>query len=340
MTWVDQLRTWPLADLAGRFGGEVRGQGNRCQLRPCTACGAMERSDQDKRWPVQINGAQWYCYACQTGGAAIEYAAYAVCGRVLPAGDPGWQQLRQTLFGEGSTPPPKAKPPKPLSPPPRPPQIEVRDLWHACRPVTDDYQVARWLRGRALDPETVARLDLARALPVGRRCPRWAGSRGRSWAESGHRLLLRVCDHTGHTMALRARAVVPIEKGQQKTLAARAGPRSSTGLVYADAPARRMLLAHGQGPPVNLIIAEGGPDWLTWACRELAWATLGVFSGSWATAIAGRIPDGSTVVIRTHADAAGQKYADRIVRSLALRRDLKLFRRCVPANPEPAEGAA
>jgi hypothetical protein len=70
-----------------------------------------------------------------------------------------------------------------------------------------------------------------------------------------------------------------------------------------------------------VVIAEGEPDWLTWASRqpeanEDGPAVFGVESGAWTPDIAARIPDGVTVVIRTHLDDAGDRYAAKIAGTL------------------------
>ena len=102
------------------------------------------------------------------------------------------------------------------------------------------------------------------------------------------------------------------------------------GLVMAD-PLSRLLLsggACGDGESAadvvrrcDLVVAEGVPDFLTWATRwgdaaEDAPAVVGVIVGSWTEAIAARVPDGTSVVVREHADTAGSKYTAKIVASL------------------------
>jgi len=82
-----------------------------------------------------------------------------------------------------------------------------------------------------------------------------------------------------------------------------------------------------EGAPMDVIIAEGEPDFLTWAvsssdANDRPPAVLGVVAGAWSADIAARIPDGSRVVIRTHRDAAGDAYAAAIRDSLAGRVDL------------------
>jgi hypothetical protein len=96
------------------------------------------------------------------------------------------------------------------------------------------------------------------------------------------------------------------------------------GLVLADTLAR-WVLEHGKAPsggPLRLLIAEGEPDFLTWASRQSAdadavLAVIGLVSGAWTPAIASRIPDGTHVAVRTHHDEAGRKYAAQIHATLA-----------------------
>jgi hypothetical protein len=70
-----------------------------------------------------------------------------------------------------------------------------------------------------------------------------------------------------------------------------------------------------------VFVVEGAPDFLTWAARygdaaEGAPAIIGVIAGSWTEAIAGRIPSGCRVLVMTHNDPAGDKYAAAIINSL------------------------
>jgi hypothetical protein len=207
-----------------------------------------------------------------------------------------------------------------------PPSAEVAALWESCRPVIDDPHVATWLRSRALDPATAGDRLLVRALAVDQRLPSWAGVRGRSWAETGYRCILPMVDATGALRSLRARRVD--EDGAPKAVAP-TGFRIG-GLVMADAFGR-LLLETARSPdlwpadlPLRVLIAEGEPDFLTWGTRfsdadESAPAVFGIGSGSWTPAIAARVPDGARVVIRTHHDDAGERYAIDILESLRSR---------------------
>ena len=84
----------------------------------------------------------------------------------------------------------------------------------------------------------------------------------------------------------------------------------------ADAAAVELL--RGGEPLVDILIAEGVPDFLAWGTRwnEAAPAVFSVIAGSWTEAIAGRVPVGARVLIATHADEAGEKYASQIARTL------------------------
>jgi len=129
-------------------------------------------------------------------------------------------------------------------------------------------------------------------------------------------VILPMFDLAGQMRSLRARKVVSGD-GPKNVAPA---DYSTAGLVMADALGRT-LLAEGRRPdhwpesaPLRIVVTEGEPDFLTWATRfsdadETAPAVLGLASGGWKAEIAGRIPSGATVIIRTHADEAGERYA-------------------------------
>ena len=95
------------------------------------------------------------------------------------------------------------------------------------------------------------------------------------------------------------------------------------GLVLADPLAQQLLggVCPSWWQPRQVIVAEGEPDWLLWALRqpetdEQGPAVLGVEAGAWSPQIAARIPTGASVVIRTHHDEPGRRYAQQIAASL------------------------
>ena len=103
---------------------------------------------------------------------------------------------------------------------------------------------------------------------------------------------------------------------------------SCKGLVFAEGLARQVLKLRAapdwwrSGEPLRIVITEGEPDFLTWSslasdCDAYAPAVMGVVSGSWSLDIANRIPSEATVIIRTHQDEAGERYAEKIYETLA-----------------------
>jgi hypothetical protein len=202
-----------------------------------------------------------------------------------------------------------------------PPGAEVGAVWSMCRPVVEDEQVAGWLAGRGLDPAAIAQHDLARALPLGKELPRWASYRGdraraASWAALGYRLVLPLYDAAGVIRSVRARAVAAIAPGDPKALPP--SGHSVQGLLLADVRAAQML-AHGAWPERaddRLVFAEGEPDFLTWAMRATV-AVVGIAgSGQWTETLAARIPAGTTVILRTDQDDAGDAYAEAVTKML------------------------
>jgi hypothetical protein len=140
------------------------------------------------------------------------------------------------------------------------------------------------------------------------------------WTETGHRLLLPVYDEYGRMRSVRAWAVV--DSDDPKRLPP-TGHRV-TGLVLACPNAAALLAGdarEGTTAPPLVILTEGEPDFLTWATRisdavDEPPIVLGVMSGSWGDRLAARIPDRWRVVLRTHHDEAGDRYAWAIFDSL------------------------
>lgn len=206
----------------------------------------------------------------------------------------------------------------------RPPHQEVAALWAASLPVSAAPEATAWFahrygRAAAWSLQQTELWDLARVIPAGLRLPRWARSQGGPWTHTGHRIIFRLWDHTGRVVSLRARSV---EATMTPKSLAPAG-YSVKGLVLADPLAQQLLggVCPAWWQPRQVIIAEGEPDWLLWTLRqresdEQGPAVLGVESGAWSPQIAVRIPTGASVVIRTHHDEPGRRYAQQIAASL------------------------
>jgi len=183
--------------------------------------------------------------------------------------------------------------------------------------------------------------DLARAVPKTGRLPWWARYCDKAWNEAPqqYRLVVKMFGAAGRLESFHARALRPQDpKGSDK--AAAVACASLKGLVMADALGQRMLegSALGDGSPASQLVAscglwvmEGTPDFLTRAtdfseAAEDAPAVLAIFAGCWTEQIAARVPDGTLVAIDTHADAAGDRFAQLIADSFARRCKLKRSR--------------
>lgn len=212
--------------------------------------------------------------------------------------------------------------------PPERKRPKLTDILSSCGAVAFDVELVGLLRSRAIAPDIVTDRQLAFAL-IGKP-PRWAGhrvdDRHLSWLESGHRLIVPMYGATGELESIHARRLS--RDGDDAKGLSPAGC-SHAGLVFAD-PMARQLLMTGTAPDWwtdrTIVIAEGVPDFLTWAVHygdsEDAPAVIGVVAGSWTPEIAARIPAGTRVEVRTHDDAAGNKYAAAIAQSLVERCDV------------------
>jgi len=324
--WCDQVRA-PCAEAARELGLPVR----RNHLPECPSCGASGRGSGKllPRRGSQSGG--WYCHRCQSGGSVIDLVALTHFGGRLTDLDAEQRRAVRRWFTERgwladerllSAPLRRRTPPAPEpARPPRPPKRELRTFCSQLVPVTADQQVNDYLLSRHLSPEVVAKLRLAKAIPAGSRCPKWARGAGVSWSEH-HRLALPIYGATGKLESLRARwsAVEAPPKGVPKGLAAAAGPGSAKGLVLANHIGRQMLRTARLPDRSRVVIVEGEPDFLRWSIeaegRDMPLAVLGVWSGAWTEGIAARFPTGADVSVRTDNDPQGDKYARAIAELL------------------------
>jgi hypothetical protein len=205
------------------------------------------------------------------------------------------------------------------------PSSEIEALWSSSAPPSGDPEVSGYLVSRVICPEATTDRGLARAVTSASTLPRWASSghnhpslRPRSWLQTGHRLLVRLWDHRGSLRSVRGWRV---REGRTPKRLPPYGHRTD-GLVMANLPAWRML--RGVACPYELVIVEGEPDFLTWSTR-CDDAVIGIISGSWvptsgaASRFAARVPDGTKVSVRTHNDAAGDRYAQHVIESIGER---------------------
>lgn len=272
----------------------------------------------------------WRCHGCGAAGDVLQLFA-AVHGLDVR------RDFRETLAAAAElaglhedasavrdgTPAPERRRPVEV-PPPEPPrnypaEREVADLWASCIPAADDVEASGVLVARRIDPDVVARLDAARVLRSdthASRIPNWARFKGnhavsRPWTATGHRLLMPVFDADGRMRSVRAWLVSGGE-GVPKRLPP-AGCRTS-GLVLASAEGVRML--RGDTLPREVVVTEGEPDTLVRAVLNPEAAILGVLSGSWHEGFARRVPFDADVLLLTHVDDAGEKYAREVAMSV------------------------
>lgn len=199
---------------------------------------------------------------------------------------------------------------------------EVCALWESSGFTEDDAEVCAMLTARALPPALIDLYALARVLPAAPApLPSWARVSGLSWRDAGYRLIVPMYDAHGEMRSLRAWR---IGEGDGQKRIAPAGHLSG-GLVFACGGGRVMLTGErAELGARTVVIVEGDPDFLTWATKydDAALSpplVLGVVSGAWRDEVAARIPDGSTIAIRTHHDPPGDKYAEAINQSLRKR---------------------
>ena len=356
--WLEEVKKYDVDAIAEALGLKVvRGHGNALALTPCPCCNAEIRGGKDKTGPVGLRSDRegWRCHRCDKAGDGIGLVVAVVTGNpTLSAGAPDWRDVHNRCAHAGLCDVPFSGDgpviPRIAVRPQRPTFVskiwldadrsaELVAFWNSCGPVSADPDVSRWLESRRLDQGAIDAAELARALPFPYEgCPRWArkqvmanSPQRANWATLGYRCLIPVYNSQGELASLRARRVIERDDELPKSLA----PTGATlsGLVMAD-PLGRALLEGTASDVRELVITEGEPDFLTWCINrrdtdEHPPAVWGVVAGSWredSEQLAARVPDGCTVVIRTHADAPGDKYAQAIYKTLKHRNAVTVMR--------------
>jgi len=332
----------PIAQAAERLDMKRRGG----RWGPCPSCGEEHSASDRRRGLVHIDEARglWHCKGgdCGAGGSVLDLVCAAHrLGRFRALDSGGKDRVLRWIEAEGYGLAPALQAPRPdrsrrsLS-------REVLDrLWWNARQVTASRQSCAWLRSRALEPTLMAQLDLVRECQDFPDFPRWAHCRGRTWGQE-RRLLLRLFNARGLHCSFRARALAQDAPANLKEIAPAAGPGSASGMVMANGTGQRMLregraFDGWQDRARWVVIVEGGPDFLTWSQQAHVaegrehFPVLGLFAGAWRQELAERVPDGATVLLRTHHDPAGDRYARQVAESLGHRCDL---RRSLPAEGE------
>ena len=310
---IDRL---PIPDVARMFGIAVSADGIACP-----ACGAETRDG--RRAAARLSDGRWHCKRCGQGGGRLRLVAFVLLGRAATS-RADWSDLARKVEERAAPVPMVASVPTPAL---RVPVREVERYWDSCGRCDVETRAARWLRSRGLDPVAATRGDLVRASG-GLRMPWLPGDVAdrhavlAAWDERGDLASLRF-RHTnvrgsevaqGHRQA--PKAVPPSGRGDPRT----GGASYAVGGTVLANPAAVALLRGTRLPAWDgtVWVCEGEPDWLTVAlARAPRAAVFGVWSGSWTQAIGNRIPSEAEVVIATHHDDAGHKYAAQVERTLS-----------------------
>tara|TARA_R110002072_G_scaffold130984_3_gene270298 strand:- start:288 stop:1271 length:984 start_codon:yes stop_codon:yes gene_type:complete len=255
-----------------------------------------ERSPSFHLW----KGRRYKCFGCGAGGDALD-ALQELGGLTFPKAVDELKRLAGRSLED--------LPPAPVleaRPEVRAPKEEVGELWASCLALT---RSARdYLGWRGLDPDRVAALDLCRVLPTSP-LPAWARFGRMSWGEAGYPLVFPLFDEQGELASLRAR---PCESRQPKALPAQG--LSSRGLLLANAEGA--LLLRGKVFS-HALVAEGETDLIAASLRWSGLPVVAVYSGGWRSSLAGAFPEGAHVLVGTHHDKAGDRYAATIARDLS-----------------------
>lgn len=272
------------------------------------------------------------CFGCDFAGDALALIAVvhglSTTGSefrdVLRAGAElaGLHWLVDELSGQRARqverPPPKPAP-DPVASPEYPDTVELVELWETSTSVADDPTVSGYLVGRALDPDVIATRSLARVIGDGTKLALWGSYQRRSWRHTGHTMVLPVWDHQGAMRSVRACRVTTGDSPKRLPPAG----RKAAELVLANHQAVAILRGTAKQPQ-QILFVEGEPDFLTMATRT-DFPVFGVLSGAWTQEFAMRIPKGSDVILMTHADDAGERYAQMI--AVTLSRKCQVWRR-------------
>lgn len=284
--------TRDVADAASRLGLAHA----RRRWGPCPACRVDRMAD--RRPPIRI-AQGWWCNACGAHGDAVDLAAWVMLGRGTAKGDP---ELRRVFeFLDGSTSRPTAD--RPPTEPPPPPAAELTAFLRACRPPVEDLEVKEYLRSRGIDPAGAS----AGAIPTNLGARWWPCRWSRTW-----RLVVPAFDARGVVRSLHARAV-EADRDPKTRWPLGCG---ASGLVFADQLGRRLL--RGERSSGTLIVAEGLIDYLHVSAESGGTAAvIAVESGSESAIRLVRLPPDVRVYVATHADLAGDRYAQAVADALA-----------------------
>jgi hypothetical protein len=266
------------------------------------------------------------CHACQFHGDAITLVG-VVHGLDLTkefkralrlAAELAGQNELADEIGDGVPRPDRIQLPEPRQITEAPWPDRVSEVWNEALPLHTDDAAINMLTGRGIDATRVELLNLARILPKRKpaELPAWARfADHKPWGKTGHRMLMRSFDAYGTLRSLRAWRLTDNETPK------RLPPRGcrSAGLVLADRLGWHALKGYAPGQPFPSVlwIVEGEPDWLAASLAVPGGhGVLGIGSGGWTKETAEKCCAVSVVMIATHADDAGDRYAGEVLKTV------------------------
>ncbi len=325
--WLEDAKRVAVTVIAAALGLTIGRDGK--SFGPCPNCGELTRAGsgrRDVRGRCAVLGLGWHCYTngsagCEASGSGPGLVAFVLTGGPWHSGGTATASLVRDWFARHGWCEPAAdarcaSPPRrhvpsvlPEPPPLRPDRYEVAQVWFHAPAVTADPEAAAYLAGRGFDPEHVAELDLARALPADL-SPAWARRGWRTWQESGHRLIFGLWEPDPtmpgllRVASVHARCVGTCDDSEKAS--------SPQGCSH-----RRLVLTAGDdfladGRAQRLLtICEGPIDFLALALQPAAMrgALIGGISGSASGEILALVPTDWTVAVATHADGGGDQQA-------------------------------
>jgi len=320
MSWFDKASELGVIAVAEQLGLEVVQYSGHPSIKPCPNCGSTVRSKSsgDKRGPIgprkDLKG--FLCHRCKISGSPVDLVSYKHFGdRFKLLGKEEKDSVKRWFKSNWSHLETFENKYKNLEPK-YPDSQDLETFWKSCSKVSELAACKQWLDSRWIDPEIVELYNYGTAITESTAKFPWATFKRQHWCNTGYRALFPLYNSQGKLTSVRARWV-----SYQKPFTKVINPAGYEvqGTILADRQALGLL----RDKPLKdfdgyIVIAEGDPDYLTWATRnkENTFATFGVFNGSWNSQFASKIPEHSNVVVATHYDDEGEKYFRRIYETL------------------------
>lgn len=289
--WIAHARQ-PVAHVAQQLGYPSR---NRHY--PCPA-----RCDGRSKLPVYATAEGWRCSRCGAGGDSVDFVSTVLHGARFRTLAPDQKDTVRAWFGAPAR---AAYVPPPVTPLVRPSPEALQAFWDGCRPI--DRESGAFLRGRGIDPASVAHVARSVRFPYPNPPAFWRAGKGRTWrlVTPGYVVL----PDGQHQMAnIHARAIVdpPVVDGQAL----------SKALWLKGVPSAGVVMWNGVLPETACLVfaAEGVTDF--WTACAVRWESpvcvYGATSGGFSALARIRIRKWTPVVIAPDPDGAGDVYADQI----------------------------